>query len=439
MDEDLPDIQNDNSNKNVQKENSNKKSENFKNNDDTANLIERGTLKTLKEQYDPDICKVRALMSMSVEEAQKTKVEEKREDKTREIDPLFAHWRPIGFMDSPYKRKSGTPRQGSLVQESTGVIRVLDALYNNPQHSLEGLQEYSHVWLLFVFDQNGGEGAYTKAKVSPPRLGGRRVGVFASRSPHRPNPVGLTLARLDAVRGSSVHVSGIDILYGTPILDIKPYIPEYDAPSLPPTLTRGEFMKEIAASSTPHAPTPVLKSRSHTHNGSFLDEEPASKTPSNGIVKKKVKVNPEKYSELLNQAAEPPRLTTTQQLENLRALDSENLVAVSRASEAGGVRTAEWLEAEARDIQVIFNPIAEEQLKQFSPNAEDPRFRLSHCSSAAALRSLVASGLRQDPRSAYRRAKCSDVLHHITADVATVRCVFLDGDSVEVLRVVPTA
>ena len=77
---------------------------------------------------------------------------------------------------------------------------------------------------------------FTKAKVAPPRLCGKRVGVFSTRSPHRPNLIGLTLAKLESIEGTKVNVSGIDLIKGTPILDIKPYIPEYDIPSglLPP-------------------------------------------------------------------------------------------------------------------------------------------------------------------------------------------------------------
>ena len=101
----------------------------------------------------------------------------------------------------------------------------------NVTHALENLSEFSHVWLIFVFHQScpdGGE--FTKAKVAPPRLGGAKVGLFSTRSPHRPNLIGLTLAKLDRVEGTRVHVSGIDLIQGTPILDIKPYIPSYDQP-----------------------------------------------------------------------------------------------------------------------------------------------------------------------------------------------------------------
>ena len=98
-----------------------------------------------------------------------------------------------------------------------------------PEHSLEGLHEFSHVWLLFLFDQNA-PGSTPKAKVYPPRLGGTPTGLFATRSPHRPNPIGLTLCRLDRVDGSKLSLSGVDLVDGTCILDVKPYIPSYDAP-----------------------------------------------------------------------------------------------------------------------------------------------------------------------------------------------------------------
>lgn len=75
------------------------------------------------------------------------------------------------------------------------------------------------------------ENTHVRAKIKPPRLDGEKVGVFASRSPHRPNPIGLTLAKLDKVDGNVIYLSGIDIIDGTPIVDIKPYIPDYDCPS----------------------------------------------------------------------------------------------------------------------------------------------------------------------------------------------------------------
>ncbi len=85
----------------------------------------------------------------------------------------------------------------------------------NAEHALDGLQHFSHVWLIFVFHRNSSSDTI-KAKVAPPRAGGARVGVFSTRSPHRPNAVGLTLAKLEGVEGSKVRLSGHDLLDGTP-------------------------------------------------------------------------------------------------------------------------------------------------------------------------------------------------------------------------------
>ncbi|XP_050401849.2 tRNA (adenine(37)-N6)-methyltransferase [Patella vulgata] len=134
----------------------------------------------------------------------------------------------IGVMKSVFLYKNGTPRQSSVCQHARGSITIDKSIFNNPDHSLHGLEEYSHVWIMFIFHQNNNN--HFKAKVRPPRLGGKRLGVFSTRSPYRPNPIGLTLAKLDRVEGSTVYVSGIDILNETPIIDIKPYIPAYDQP-----------------------------------------------------------------------------------------------------------------------------------------------------------------------------------------------------------------
>lgn len=111
----------------------------------------------------------------------------------------------------------------------TSAAAVEITVGTNPQHSIEGLGGFSHVWLIFLFDKNL-QGSTPKAKVYPPRLHGESTGVFASRSPHRPNPIGLTLCKLEHIQGSELTLSGVDLVSGTPILDVKPYIPSYDAP-----------------------------------------------------------------------------------------------------------------------------------------------------------------------------------------------------------------
>ncbi|KAK3601068.1 hypothetical protein CHS0354_029295 [Potamilus streckersoni] len=141
--------------------------------------------------------------------------------------------RPIGYIQSPFYFKNGTPRQPTVCPQAHGTLTIEKSIFNNPDHSLQGLEKFSYIWIIFDFHKNNNQ--CTKAKVRPPRLNGQKVGVFSTRSPYRPNAIGLTLARIDKILGSTIYVSGIDLLDGTPVLDIKPYIPEYDCPLLWPS------------------------------------------------------------------------------------------------------------------------------------------------------------------------------------------------------------
>lgn len=135
----------------------------------------------------------------------------------------------IGVVHSCYKEKFGIPRQPGLAPASTGVIRLLPP-YNLPD-AVRGLEENSHIWVQFVFHQCLRD--EWKPTVRPPRLGGNeRLGVFATRATFRPNPLGLSVVKLERVeiKGGEVliHISGLDLVEGTPVLDIKPYIPYVD-------------------------------------------------------------------------------------------------------------------------------------------------------------------------------------------------------------------
>ncbi len=132
---------------------------------------------------------------------------------------------PIGFIESCFKDKFGTPRQPGLVKQAWARLKIRADL--QPEESLQGLEGFSHVWLVWVFHQN--KTARFHAKVHPPRLGGKTMGVFATRSPHRPNPIGLSLVELISVEKDGIVVAGADLVDGTPILDIKPYLPEVEA------------------------------------------------------------------------------------------------------------------------------------------------------------------------------------------------------------------
>jgi tRNA-Thr(GGU) m(6)t(6)A37 methyltransferase TsaA len=115
------------------------------------------------------------------------------------------------------------PRQPFAARDVTGTIELFQG--HGFDHALEDLQGFDRIWVLFWFHLNQG----WRPKVLPPRSAGKRRGVFATRSPHRPNPIGLSAVRLDRVEGLVLHVRDLDLIDGTPVLDIKPYIPYADA------------------------------------------------------------------------------------------------------------------------------------------------------------------------------------------------------------------
>lgn len=134
----------------------------------------------------------------------------------------------IGIIQTNFKDKRGIPRQPSTGGSIKGSLTISHDIFTNPEHSLDGLEDFSHLWILYYFHKNQ---SHPKAKVAPPRLDGERVGVFSCRSPHRPCPIGLSLVQIDEIIGATIYFYGTDMLDGTPVLDIKPYIPQYDEPN----------------------------------------------------------------------------------------------------------------------------------------------------------------------------------------------------------------
>ncbi len=138
---------------------------------------------------------------------------------------------PIAYIRTAFKEKFGLPRQSGLVPELIGEI-VFKKSYRNAD-ALRGLDGFSHLWLVWGFSE--AFGAPWSATVRPPRLGGnKRMGVFATRSPFRPNPLGLSCVKIERIdfkgeNGPTITVSGVDLMDGTPIYDIKPYLPYADS------------------------------------------------------------------------------------------------------------------------------------------------------------------------------------------------------------------
>ena len=134
----------------------------------------------------------------------------------------------VAKIRSDFETKFGIPRQSGLINELKSMV-VFEPRFRNPD-ALRGLEEYSHIWLIWEFSQSPKDG--WSPMVRSPRLGGNvRKGVFATRTPFRPNPIGLSCVRLEKIEdhetlGHVLHVSGADLMNGTPIYDIKPYLPD---------------------------------------------------------------------------------------------------------------------------------------------------------------------------------------------------------------------
>ena len=177
-------------------------------------------------------------------------------------DSVF-EFRPVGVIRSPFREKFGIPRQSLLAEEAQGRLELL-APFDRAE-ALRGLEDFSHVWLIWVSHASPpiGDGL----TVRPPRLGGnRRVGVFASRSPVRPNPIGLSVVRLLGVEAAATPpalvLGGLDLLDGTPVLDIKPYLPYADA------------LPDAEGGFAPEAPEKTLSVRFSPEAERFLSDRP---------------------------------------------------------------------------------------------------------------------------------------------------------------------
>lgn len=137
------------------------------------------------------------------------------------MDPISM--RPIGVVESPYLERFAAPRQPALAQPLPARIHLHSD--HNFEKALTDLTGFSHIWVIYWMHLNQGWNPI----VTPPRGPKVRRGLFATRAPHRPNPIGLSAVRLVRIEGLILHIEGLDMLDGTPVLDIKPYLPFADA------------------------------------------------------------------------------------------------------------------------------------------------------------------------------------------------------------------
>lgn len=130
---------------------------------------------------------------------------------------------PIGVLRTPFLDRVSAPRQPAAAAGVPGTIHLFPG--RDFEHALEDLDGWEYIWVVFWFHLNTG----WRPKVLPPRSGGKRRGVFSTRSPHRPNPIGLSVVRLEKIVDLTIHIRDVDMIDGSPVLDIKPYVPYADA------------------------------------------------------------------------------------------------------------------------------------------------------------------------------------------------------------------
>ncbi|XP_063313327.1 tRNA (adenine(37)-N6)-methyltransferase [Pelobates fuscus] len=396
--------------------------------------------------------------------------------------------KPIGYIESCFNTKNGTPRQPSVCSLSRACLRISKSVFNNPEHSVMGLEEFSHVWILFVFHKNGR--LSFKAKVKPPRLNGAKTGVFSTRSPHRPNAIGLTLARLEKVEGGTLYLSGIDMIEGTPVLDIKPHISEYDSPKatvLFPEDLEGKDRKHNAgtdklettftAIGNPQAISQELPNEKYPNPerepDTCMSEMPIipAETPEeikNGkdfeitsassslVIEHQNTCNgdvPSQFADYLTVAKQGPEDRhqcddgdPSQPLDYLTVADKMHELTRKGVTERPENRNPcnpddtfvpTWIkDAPVANLKVRFTPHSEMELRHFKQCCDSggPSFR--YFKSFDEAKYAISTVLSADPRSVYRRKQCQDRLFYFSLDTIHITCWFGDGFA-EVLRIQP--
>ncbi|XP_008048731.1 tRNA (adenine(37)-N6)-methyltransferase [Carlito syrichta] len=389
---------------------------------------------------------------------------------------------PIGYLESCFLAKNGTPRQPSICSHSRACLRIRKSIFNNPEHSLMGLEQFSHVWILFVFHKNGHLSC--KAKVQPPRLNGAKTGVFSTRSPHRPNAIGLTLAKLEKVEGGAIYLSGIDMIHGTPVLDIKPYIADYDSPqNLMEPLgdfnlqnnqqkPKATFHSDGETNSCYQRQCPGCGEPEPYHSTKGKPKYPEGRTSEENCLKHRDRAELQRILPMHREVAadfglesrSDQRLSVAEKQAGPHCLEKsfseggtdKKLRSVEGAAVLPGsstevrpaarycpARVADgspcslvpaWVrEAPVATLEVRFTPHAEMDLVQLS-SAEVGHSSFKYFQSAEEAKRAIEAVLSADPRSVYRRKLCQDRLFYFTVDIAHVTCWFGDGFA-EVLRI----
>ncbi|KZC15137.1 Nef-associated protein 1 [Dufourea novaeangliae] len=279
--------------------------------------------------------------------------------------------KPIGVISTWFPSKRGTPRQTGICGKVPGKLLLYNSIYTNPDHAVEGLQDFSHMWVLFYFHRN--DSTHIRAKVAPPRLNGTKTGVFSTRSPHRPCPIGLSLVKITKIENHTIYFEGVDMVDQSPVLDIKPYIPQYDkAPDGEEGLESQTLVPSQSLSNVDVART--------TSNNSLPDT-----TDTNSVI-----------------STEP---------RSIEIRDTE-------ANSSAEVRIPEWISRPRTPLCVIFNDRALIQLNEIlGIKINDQKVTIENV-------------LREDPRSVYLRQRWGSQFYTFLIHDLHITCRFDDNRGV---------
>ncbi|XP_063630655.1 tRNA (adenine(37)-N6)-methyltransferase isoform X1 [Cydia splendana] len=339
-----------------------------------------------------------------------------------EVDGGIAY-RAIGVIETSFQNKRGVPRQPSVLAKARGAVVIDPSIFNNPEHALSGLEEFSHMWIIFHFHAT--ESSNVPAKVSPPRLGGERRGVFATRSPHRPCPIGLSLVKIQSIEGNRIYFFGVDMVNGTPVLDIKPYIPQYDYPvpvfgdtpmsSLvrPPTEGTSDGL-DVANLQLDDSYDSRSLSPRHRQSNPIGDTSPAAGPPPSTLPVSPSPDSPSSVDLLDGSLRSPIRRPDTERgapdgQERFTPPQSTQLVNLSH----DGIRVAPW----------IANPPTQTYDVRFTDDALSRLVELIG-DRAQAFKNNLISLLSEDPRSNYVRTRYPDHEYNCVLEDLSISCVF---------------
>ncbi|CAB3225959.1 unnamed protein product [Arctia plantaginis] len=354
------------------------------------------------------------------------------------VDSDCILYRPIGVIETTFQNKRAVPRQPTVLAKAKGVLIIDPSVFNNPEHALSGLEEFSHMWIIFHFHVT--ESTNAPAKVAPPRLGGERRGVFSTRSPHRPCPIGLSLVKIQSIEGNKIKFLGVDMVNGTPVLDIKPYIPQYDYPMLevdtgmsslerPPTEGISDAISNLQLSNNlldagrlSSLPNPTDLETCSPLSRSPFEDNPSSEQLSN--LNTSIAPSPESPSsvDLLDGAYNTPpiRRAETERgapdgQERYTPPQSAHLTNISH----DGIRVAPW----------ISNPPSQSYEVRFTDDALN---RLNELigDRAQTFRSNIECLLSEDPRSHYVRNRYPDHEYSCVLEDLSISCIFDSNVSV---------